>query len=575
MDPDANLLLQVARSAPLAALILQDSEDGLTVLIASDTTAELSGLDADEITGAPFTEVFPGSHISSWDTELRRTLPGLSDSTTIVVDGLMKTPAAETDESRSMWRVSWTRLDEERWAVFATDLTVQYRYSELLEDALKAKNQAFESIAGVVHELRQPVASILGFVQLARELDLSTELEDFLATVAEQGKVLDRLIDDLLTSGLSTSGRLRVDSSVVTGPNLMAHLERLARSFPNRHIEVSGSLDSSVIADRRRLLQVLRGLIQNATKYGGPNIEVKLSEDDGRAFIDVIDDGEGLATSEVDSVFEPFTSGSAGQSSNVASTGIGLGVSRSLIADMGGLLEYLPGHEGATFRVTLPMTGVPESSGPIDVDSERSGLLTELTSYSTDPARRRLNRMSFRQQPSTIVEQVIHPVMYDVGRLWQRGDITVAQEHHASSVVHAWLMSSFARFQPTRDEVIVCAAAPGNEHENGLTSLAVALAEKGFRVVYIGRSVPVDALVMAVEDNHADALLLSLTTVRDLEGLRSTARALTAHMASGLLLGYGGRLFFDGLDPSDLPGVFLGTDPINAIRAMDAVKEPA
>lgn len=574
MDPDAKLLLQVARTAPLAALILEDTERGLTVLIASDTTAELSDLDPDGAAGKRFDEVFPGSYISDWDTELRRTPPGLSNASTIVVDGLHRAASAESEDNRSMWRVSWTRLDEKRWAVFTTDLTVQYRYSALLEEALKAKNRAFESIAGVVHELRQPVASILGFVQLAREMDLAPEVEDFLATVAEQAEVLDRLIDDLLTSGLTTSGRLRVDSSVVTGPNLTSYLERLARSFPDREIEVSGRFEHSVIADRRRLLQVVRGLIQNATKYGGPNIEVRLTEADGRVFIDVVDDGSGLAASEIETVFEPFTSGSAGQSSHVASTGIGLGVSRSLIADMGGLLEYLSDQEGATFRVTLPMTGAPASNQDIDVELERSSLLAELTSYSTDAARRRLNQLSFRQIPSSIIDQIVHPVMYDVGRLWQRGDITVAQEHHASSVVHAWLMNSLARFQPTRSEVVVCSAAPGNEHENGLTSVAVALAEAGFRVVYIGRSVPVDALVRAVEDNNANALLLSLTTVRDLEGLRSTAQALAPHIASGLLLGYGGRLFGDGLDPTDLPGVFLGTDPANAVRSLDAIREP-
>lgn len=97
MNPDANLLLQVARSAPLAALVLQESENGLTVLIASDTTAEISGIDPDRMTGRPFSDVFPGSRISGWDHDLRRTRPGSSDSTTIVVDGLTGSPAVDTD----------------------------------------------------------------------------------------------------------------------------------------------------------------------------------------------------------------------------------------------------------------------------------------------------------------------------------------------------------------------------------------------------------------------------------------------------------------------------------------------
>ncbi len=235
---------------------------------------------------------------------------------------------------------------------------------------------------------------------------------------------------------------------------------------------------------------------------------------------------------------------------------------------MGGLLEYSAEGPGAVFRVSLPLVGLAASRRAIDIGREMNVLLDELMSFQTEAARRRLNRLSFDQAPSRLVRELVRPVMYEVGERWQRGEISVAQEHHATAVVHAWLMASLARFQPREPEIVVCATAPGNEHVNGLVSLALALAEAGYRVIYLGRGVPAESLVKTVEDTNASALFLSLSTVGDLKGLHDAVAALTPHVAKGLLLGFGGRLFADGFAADGLPGVCLGSQPENAITAL-------
>jgi methanogenic corrinoid protein MtbC1 len=238
---------------------------------------------------------------------------------------------------------------------------------------------------------------------------------------------------------------------------------------------------------------------------------------------------------------------------------------------MGGVLEYVATGSGANFRVTLLKSGGSSGHKPVDFERERVELIDELLAYRTEAARHRVNRLSFDQPPKRVLEEIVQPVMYEVGDRWQRGEISVAQEHHASSVVHSWLMMLLARYQPNRDETVICASAPGNEHETGLVSLALVLAEAGYRVVYIGRGVPVDSLVETVEKTGAEALFLSLSTARDLNGLREVGAALSRHVRKGLLLGFGGRLFADGFDRVEgLPGTCLGSRPENALAALDS-----
>ncbi|MEX2424942.1 MAG: B12-binding domain-containing protein [Acidimicrobiia bacterium] len=210
-----------------------------------------------------------------------------------------------------------------------------------------------------------------------------------------------------------------------------------------------------------------------------------------------------------------------------------------------------------------------------DLESDRVRLIAELTAYETDAARHRLNRLALIQPPARIISEVVRPAMYEIGERWMRGEISVAQEHHASSLVHAWLMGVLAKFQPYRREVVVCAAAPGNQHEIGLITVAVALAEAGYRVVYLGRSAPPESLVRTVHETNARALFLSMSTVGDVDGLRQVVRLLEDLIADGLLVGYGGRLFADGHSPSELPGVFVGWEPSDAVTALEHLRRTA
>ncbi|HSJ27136.1 MAG TPA: ATP-binding protein, partial [Acidimicrobiia bacterium] len=310
------------------------------------------------------------------------------------------------------------------------------------------------------------------------------------------------------------------------------------------------------------------GIVQNAVKYGGPHIEIAATAEADRFVLEVRDDGPGVPTAEVPRIFQPFRTGHSGQRMG---TGIGLAVARSIVADMGGLLEYRAGDPGAVFALTLHVESDSPRAAPLDAEHERPALLAELIEYERDAARLRLNRLAFRHRATEVIEEVVRPVMYDLGDQWARGEVSVSQEHHASSVVQSWLMDALARFRPWRRHSVVCVSGPGSHHEIGTASVAVALAEAGYRVIYLGRGVPVEDLVKTVGVAEASALMVSVTLPEQLDGVGQIADALREQVRAGLIVGVGGHLFWRGVPAANLPALYLGQTSTEAVASLDAL----
>ena len=108
-------------------------------------------------------------------------------------------------------------------------------------------------------------------------------------------------------------------------------------------------------ADSDRLQQVLVNLLDNAVKYGGAPVAVRVTSDNGVVRITVSDSGAGISPSDQDRIFEKFYRADPGLARAPSGTGLGLYISRELVRRMGGRLdvESQPGA-GATFVVELP-----------------------------------------------------------------------------------------------------------------------------------------------------------------------------------------------------------------------------
>jgi signal transduction histidine kinase len=232
-------------------------------------------------------------------------------------------------------------------------------YGEL-ESASANKSQFLTNMS---HELRTPLNAIIGFSEVLHEQmfgELNERQLAYVQDVLDAGKHLLSLINDLLDLAKIEAGRMELEVSQVSLPEILRgaisiQAERASRGRIKLGLTVEPE-EIAVTADERRVRQVVFNLVSNAIKFTPPegHIDVAARLVDGYVEIAVSDTGPGIAPEDVEAIFEEFEQTSEGR--KVEGTGLGLPLSRKLVELHGGHLwaESEPG-KGSTFRFTLPV----------------------------------------------------------------------------------------------------------------------------------------------------------------------------------------------------------------------------
>jgi signal transduction histidine kinase len=220
-----------------------------------------------------------------------------------------------------------------------------------------------EFVALISHDLRTPLTSIMGYVELALDEDgtpLDAERRGFLEVVARSADRLLRLVDDLLLAARLQSGQLKltVEDLDIVDVCDQAVLEMRPRADQKG---VSLSLDGEgpipLRADRRRLLQLLDNLLSNGIKFtpAGGTVAVRVRQTDGGASIEVLDTGTGIEPGEEERVFERFYRSPGAIGAQVQGTGLGLFIVRAVVEAHGGTVSAARrASGGSVFRLELP-----------------------------------------------------------------------------------------------------------------------------------------------------------------------------------------------------------------------------
>jgi PAS domain S-box-containing protein len=265
------------------------------------------------------------------------------------------------------------RLAEGRtaWYGYVQDITERRELDSALHAAAlaDAANRAkTEFLSRMSHELRTPLNAVLGFAQLM-EID-NTEpptagQQRRLTLIRGAGAHLLRMIDDMLDLTRIEAGGLALQIEPVPLGALARQALDMVREIAERAqvtLHLVAADETTVLADRTRLLQILFNLLGNAIKYNRPGGTVALSLEraaNGEVQMRVRDSGLGISEADLPHVFEPFQRGNQA-GGRVEGTGIGLAVTRSLVQLMGGSINARsePGA-GSEFSVRLPLDAVP------------------------------------------------------------------------------------------------------------------------------------------------------------------------------------------------------------------------
>ena len=242
------------------------------------------------------------------------------------------------------------------------DISECRRAQELLrqakEEAEAANHAKSEFLSRMSHELRTPLNAILGFGQLLELQDLGSAHNQSVQYVLTAGRHLLSLINEVLDLSSIESGKFALCLESTPVSDLMSTTLELMRPLAEEAgiglaVEYCPGA-GNILADPRRLKQVLLNLIANAIKYNraGGKVTVRCGARDQKLWIAVEDTGPGIAAADIERVFAPF--GRLPATQEVPGTGLGLSLSRALTEAMGGTLTVAgqPGV-GSTFTVTF------------------------------------------------------------------------------------------------------------------------------------------------------------------------------------------------------------------------------
>jgi len=235
------------------------------------------------------------------------------------------------------------------------------------EAANRAKSQFLASMS---HELRTPLNAILGYAQLlSMESGLSVRQVRGLDTIQQSGQHLLALINDILDLARIEAGRTDLNPEPVQLAELLRTVVDLMRVKADEKrlgfvFDAGTGLPGAVLADERRLRQVLLNLLSNAIKFtdAGTVTLRTAAEPAGPAQallkLEVEDTGVGMRPEELARIFKPFEQVGEVQRRS-GGTGLGLAITRALVVDMGGEVQVTSeSGRGTRFSVRLPLAVV-------------------------------------------------------------------------------------------------------------------------------------------------------------------------------------------------------------------------
>jgi two-component system, OmpR family, phosphate regulon sensor histidine kinase PhoR len=235
--------------------------------------------------------------------------------------------------------------------------------------AEQAEQRRHELVANVSHELRSPVANIVGHLE---SLLLTTEegasllssetLQSYLSIAYQEAQRLSQLVNELLSLASMESNELRLDIREIAANEVIEEIYQMLMPLAQRERQVMlvrGFQPNlpPVLADRQRLVQVLQNLARNAIvstpAEGIVSMNLELA-DEGYLALVIEDNGVGIAPDELERLFERFYRTDASRSHATGGFGLGLTIVHDLVTAMGGSIsvESTVG-QGSRFRVLL------------------------------------------------------------------------------------------------------------------------------------------------------------------------------------------------------------------------------
>ncbi|MFP4440670.1 MAG: ATP-binding protein [Chloroflexaceae bacterium] len=314
---------------------------------------------------------------------------------------------------------------EERVQQRTAELQQATEEAELARRRADTANQAKSTfLANMSHELRTPLNAILGFAQLMhRSKHLAPEHHENLSIIRRSGEHLLTLINNVLDLSKIEAGRTTLNAANFDLHRLLGDLEDMFRlRAEDKHlqllVEYTDTLPRYVGTDELKLRQVLINLLNNAIKFtASGGVALRVAPDaahppaagyDTMLRFEIEDTGPGIASDELDTLFEAFTQTQTGRQTQEG-TGLGLPISRQFVQLMGGTLQVRSVvGQGTVFSFTIGVRRVDASA------LEQMPLHRQVVALAPDQPRYRILVVDDRRDNRALLIKLLQPLGFEL-----------------------------------------------------------------------------------------------------------------------------------------------------------------
>ena len=249
--------------------------------------------------------------------------------------------------------------------------------SSELFDVKKRLETKEKILSHVSHELRNPIASIMGLSELILENELPAFERENVEHIEESAEKALEIVNDILNISKINSGELQIETREFNLNTMIEHvLSSTYLQAQHNNVEVLLEIDDAVpaniIGDSLRLGQILINLLSNAIKFsehGTVTLKVNKKETRAQSVVlefSVVDDGIGMTQEELERVFDSYIQAESSTSREFGGTGLGLAISKELVEKMGGAIRaHSQKDVGSTFIFTI-------EAGVFDSENKRN-----------------------------------------------------------------------------------------------------------------------------------------------------------------------------------------------------------
>jgi two-component system sensor histidine kinase VanS len=231
----------------------------------------------------------------------------------------------------------------------------------LMDKEREAERTKNELITNVAHDLRTPLTSIIGYLELlSGQVELSPQMQKKYIDIAyAKSKRLEKLIEDLFGFTKMNYGKMSMNVSKVDVVKLLSQLlEEFYPSFVDKNLsyELQSNVPVKIItADGNLLARLFDNLINNAIKYGadGKRVLVKVTASEQVVTISVTNYGYVIPEEELPLIFNKFYRVEQSRSTNTGGTGLGLAIVKNIVDMHGGTIQVTSDLNGTVFTVKL------------------------------------------------------------------------------------------------------------------------------------------------------------------------------------------------------------------------------